>query len=1062
LESLKIEQQIFVNISPKEADLAIVSTDASGNIGELNKYVLSEYGYSVNDLPDSEHLYFGIGAITDINRKPIILVVTIDGKRDTKVALEDNLYKALGEFRGWFRNKKLWLPLMGTGSGGLTLQESYDITIRVINRFLNDFQTNFSLIISLPNTSEARRLRNQLAHSNNASTAKEFVEKLNTTFYLAGAFWNGEDQAERFFDKNIWEKGHEDESYSNIIRSIKKDDIILLKSAFSLNSESILRVKGIGVVTESTRDGASVKVEWKIKDLNLDIPILGKYRRTIALVPFEDVVIIFSNLDSNLWEELLPSPKTSSLTSKNKIPGIISDSEKGNDFLGIGKDIRAFARVISAKSFEPPLAIALLGKWGSGKSFFMRKLKEQIEDFSLREANDMYCKGVVHIHFNAWSYMDANLWASFVSRIFEGLQEYIKNENIGEQELNKIRELLTNELNITKTNIDVLEEKKGAIEEQINLLEKKRDQAKKNLEEKITQLKKRTVWNVLNEIDTQFNATDKIVADFNANNTFVKTKEELQEIVPEKYWSNPEIAYEQAKSKYTFLKEFFKREKLNRNLICLSLIFFAILVIPITLELIGIGISQVDFSFPQVGLSLLVALGAIWKRAEVVYKKLQPVVASFWKIKVEYEQLKEEALAKFEQDEKVLRLEIEQGEEEVLQLTQQIQKVEIIATELEYKINNALASETLYSFIDERSKSDDYKKHLGIISIIRKDFEILNELFVGHNNEVVNQDRAEKFREYFNKPVERIILYIDDLDRCPEENVVQVLEAVNLLMAFPLFVVIVGVDPRWVKNALIKKYTLQFASNLNNGDASRTEIEQIEPSNYLEKIFQIPFHLKDASLISVKEMIRQLAITKPESLENTSKEQNLYNEDEITLSEVGDPLTTETNESVMTELENEVRIENEIETTEDIKFLDLSELEVELLQDMGEIIGANPRAIKRFVNIFKIAKAHEDFTIEEENNREELLAILFLLALSTGQFRCLTPSFETYIEDPRNEDKPMTLYLQNNQIEKYTEQRNELYVILSNNSNYHTLQNLEVKNFNKHNVFVKRFTFKSI
>lgn len=1062
MESLKIAQQVFVNISPKEADLAIASIDASGNIGELNKYVLSEYGYSINNLPDSKHLYYGIGSVIDNNRKPIILVVTIDGKRDTKAALEDNLYKALVEFRGWFINKKLWLPLMGTGSGGLTLQESYDITIRVINKFLNEYQTNFSLIISLPNTNEARTLRNQLAHLNYTNTAKEFVKKLNTTFYLAGAFWNGEDQVERFFDENIWEKGHEDESYSNIIRSIKKDDIIILKSAFSLNSEIILRVKGIGVVTESTRDGASVKVEWKIKDLNLDIPILGKYRRTIALVPFEDVVIIFSNLDSNLCEELLPSPKTSSLTSKNKIPGIISDSEKGNDFLGIEKDIRAFARVISAKSFTPPLAIALLGKWGSGKSFFMRRLKDQIEDFSLREANDMYCKGVVHIHFNAWSYMDANLWASFVSRIFEGLQEYIKNENPGLQKLNSIKKLLTSELNITKTNIDVLEEKRGAIKKQITLLEEKRVQAKKRVKAKIRELKKRTVWDVLNEIDTQFNTTDKIVADFNANNTFKKTKAELQEIVPEKYWSNPEIAYEQAKSKYTFLKEFFKREKLNKNLIWLSVIFFIILIVPILLELFGIVISHVNFSIPQVGLSFLVALGAIWKRAEIVYKKLQPVVASFWKIKVKYEQLKEEALAKFEQDEKVLKLEIEQGEEEVLQLTQQIQKVEIIATELEYKISNALASETLYSFIDERSKSNDYKKHLGIISIIRKDFEILNELFIGHNNEVVNQRKTDEFRKYFKKPVERIILYIDDLDRCPEENVVQVLEAVNLLMAFPLFVVIVGVDPRWVKNALIKKYTLQFAGNLNNGDASRTGIEHIEPSNYLEKIFQIPFHLKDASLVSVKEMIRQLAITKPESLENISQEQNLSNEDEMILSKSGNPLTTESKESVVKGLENENKIKDEIETTEDIKFLDLSELEVELLQDMGEIIGANPRAIKRFVNIFKIAKAHEDFTIDEENNREELLAILFLLALSTGQFRCLTPSFETYIEDPRNENKAMTLYLQNNQIEKYTKQQKELYVILSDNRNYHILQNLKVKKFNKHNAFVKRFTFKSI
>ncbi len=42
----------------------------------------------------------------------------------------------------------------------------------------------------------------------------------------------------------------------------------------------------------------------------------------------------------------------------------------------------------------------------------------------------------------------------------------------------------------------------------------------------------------------------------------------------------------------------------------------------------------------------------------------------------------------------------------------------------------------------------------------------------------------------------RIVLYIDDLDRCPPKRVVEVLQAVHLLLAFELFVVVVGVDAR--------------------------------------------------------------------------------------------------------------------------------------------------------------------------------------------------------------------------------------------------------------------------
>jgi len=46
-------------------------------------------------------------------------------------------------------------------------------------------------------------------------------------------------------------------------------------------------------------------------------------------------------------------------------------------------------------------------------------------------------------------------------------------------------------------------------------------------------------------------------------------------------------------------------------------------------------------------------------------------------------------------------------------------------------------------------------------------------------------------------PLQRIVLYVDDLDRCPPTKVVDVLRATHLLLALPLFVVIVAVDPRW-------------------------------------------------------------------------------------------------------------------------------------------------------------------------------------------------------------------------------------------------------------------------
>ncbi|WP_025865885.1 P-loop NTPase fold protein [Prolixibacter bellariivorans] len=503
-----------------------------------------------------------------------------------------------------------------------------------------------------------------------------------------------------------------------------------------------------------------------------------------------------------------------------------------------------------------------------------------------------------------------------------------------------------------------------------------------------------------------------------------------------------------------FLKEFFRKDKIQTNLICLAVILLVIICIPLILELLSFQISKTNFLIPQAVLSMLITGGAIWRRAEIVYKQLQPIVSSLWKIKEAHEKQINEAVSKFEQGEKALKLEIEKGKSEVLLISEQIQKAESIKTDLEFRINNALTTETLYSFIDRRSKSDDYKKHLGIISTIRRDFEILNSLFTDHNQEVEKIKNADKFKRNFKKPLERIILYIDDLDRCPEENVVQVLEAVNLLMAFPLFVVIVGVDSRWVKNALIKKHALQFTGKLNGDDSSGSDLEIIEPSNYLEKIFQVPFHLKDAKDISVKEMIKKLAQSKAQIAE-TDKGRYVEN------GHVEEKINAPRKEEAISNL-NPNNANNTI-LVDKPEALILTDDEIALMQDMSEVIGNNPRAIKRFINIFRIIKAHEEFTYTLDTNNQELTAIMFLLALSLGDYKKLMPSFEEYIQEENNSSKQLTLYLQSiHGVTDLDNLKHNLNVTLSDKQSFRVLQNIPIAILKKQNSFIRRFTFKQL
>lgn len=1062
-EIIRTGHRIKINIPPSEGDVAIVPVDGNGSLSEIANTVIEEYGYKNIDLPRREDFIKGqFLSISQKGKKPVLFVRTA-ASRNENFSLEENLFHTLAEFRGWFRERTLWIPLMGTGIEGFTLEESFEMTLRAVNRFLDQFPTQTTILVSVPENSAGRNLINNIygPYNSDEKEAVDFVSSLKVVFYVVGTIWDREEQLNRFIEEGIWEKGHEDQTYSSIINGVKVKDVLFAKSTYAKDGESILQVKAIGVVSKNNDDGASLEVDWKIKDLKTIVPGLGYYRSTIAPADFNDVVQIFSLIDHTLWQRLLP-PSTTPPVASNKIAGLLSDADRGTDYLNISKDITAFARVIAAKSFEPPLAIALFGKWGSGKSFFMRKLREQIEDFSKRNANDMYCEGVVHIHFNAWSYMDANLWASFVSKIFEGLNEYITDNSLSAQAKKEIEAELNSSLNIAKEEMQLLEGKKNAIQQQIILLEAKRVTIKNELEAKIRKLQTQTAWDIINKADEEFKAKEKIIESLRNNPTYVKTENELREIIPEKYWNDPSEAYKQISSKYTFLKEFFRHGKAWKNLLWITLILAITILIPILLELLSKQISKTNFLIPQAGLSVLVMLGAGWRRAEVVYSKLQPVIASFWNIKGDYEKKRGEALAKFEQEEKALKLEIEKGKEELLSVNEQLQKAQTIKADIEFKMNNAIATEALYSFIEKRSKSDDYKRHLGIISIIRRDFEILNGLFSDHHQEIVNPQKASEFRNKFKKPLQRIILYIDDLDRCPEENVVQVLEAVNLLMAFPLFIVIVGVDPRWVKNALIKKYALQFTGKMNGAYEVEPGVDLVEPSNYLEKIFQVPFHLKDAPQQSVREMIRQLSISKPiiktsqqtETSQTTIDLQQTLGENNKKLS---DEKTVEVNEAATANDETTATIQ------ENIELLELSTQEIEAMQDMGEIIGPNPRALKRFVNIYKIIKAHEEYSVTLNSPKEDLLAVLFLLSLSAGRYKKLAPSVEEFIQDPLGPELKLSAYFHSVIVDDDLKTlKQTLNIALSDKDSFNIIQATSAKVFNKHNEFIKRFTFKNI
>jgi hypothetical protein len=166
-------------------------------------------------------------------------------------------------------------------------------------------------------------------------------------------------------------------------------------------------------------------------------------------------------------------------------------------------------------------------------------------------------------------------------------------------------------------------------------------------------------------------------------------------------------------------------------------------------------------------------------------------------------------------------------------------------------------------YIEQRANSTDYRGQLGLVSLARRDFEELSNLFADAAalNERIVKLRASREPENIKKAdqlaelsgsIDRIVLFVDDLDRCQPRKIVEILQAVHLLLAFPLFAVVVGVDQRALRQSLSRQFR-----GLLTQDAASSEL-LATPLDYLEKIFHIPFHLPLLTKDGFTELISKL------------------------------------------------------------------------------------------------------------------------------------------------------------------------------------------------------------
>jgi formylglycine-generating enzyme required for sulfatase activity len=121
----------------------------------------------------------------------------------------------------------------------------------------------------------------------------------------------------------------------------------------------------------------------------------------------------------------------------------------------------------------------------------------------------------------------------------------------------------------------------------------------------------------------------------------------------------------------------------------------------------------------------------------------------------------------------------------------------------------------------------------------------------------------EKFRElvdaYVVKAGGRLVVFVDDLDRCLPEKAIEVLEAIKLFVDAPGCVFLLGLDQKVIERGVEVRYK-DFNKAGEGQDAS-----PIAGAHYLEKIIQLPFLIPPVEQADMGDFVQGLASEWPDA-----------------------------------------------------------------------------------------------------------------------------------------------------------------------------------------------------
>ncbi|MDO9562892.1 MAG: P-loop NTPase fold protein, partial [Bradyrhizobium sp.] len=628
---------------------------------------------------------------------------------------------------------------------------------------------------------------------------------------------------------------------------------------------------------------------------------------------------------------------------------------------------------------------------GSGKSTLIEMVRQEIEVRTAANESEAKAPKVVQIKFDAWSHADAeNLWASLTAELFDQLADALD----GRKPDGKLRAgLMTEIAKRLRKDAEVFPLAADTLKIQRDVVQ--------NAETTLAGLEHEPVaTKVAGEMaqDLFAAATPKPLSDEDKKNQVKvreaneaeENKKRLHELLqacgvpkderdPEKLAPILSGLFD-LPSRATLLFILLRRS-IGHGIVYGLGAALAVLIIGAggAVWHLGWGRMPEIWTYAVSGLPSLAVLGTLAGTAGVAMRTVTPILRLAADFLARKEKRAAELTTKRREAAETVKKEREKLDTMVADEKKAAEFAETYSIAAEGRSREGL----LRYFISFSPELTEVRKKLGLLATVRRCFETLEQIMREKHAATQVEGKPTESKAGSEKTsagaseelahvpdVKRIIVYIDDLDRCSEQHVVQVLQAIQLLLAFDLFVVVVAVDARWLHRAVGQVYSGQLAQPDQPAQSASATV-----ADYLEKIFQLPIWMPSiGDPATVERFIR--GIDRPDSKfsdppqPSADRQRDQLGGDTITVVDVKPDPTL-------------VQIAAERRAA-------MSEPERRALTAMALLAGKSPRGLKRLVNTYRLIRVMRGPTgiVDLERGGESRAPLypylLFALACEVG------------------------------------------------------------------------------